>query len=384
MIMKSINYRICYLCFSIFILSACSSGGDLDDLLNKQTANTTNSDDNNNNNQNTAANNEISASEASLSFTADGGSKSISVTSNFSWETISKPSWITISPSSGSKGTTNLTVTASKSASTTSRAGTISFGKSSSATTSISVSQAAASSGGSGSGRTYTVNGVSFKMISVEGGMFTMGGTTEQGEDSYYDEKPVHSVMLDDFSIGETEVTNELWVAVMGSLPYGTMDARNKKRPVNCVNWDASQEFIRKLNSITGENFRLPTEAEWEYAARGGKKSKGYRYAGSNTISDVAWYVDNSGGDSHDVATKKANELGLYDMSGNVDEWCYDWYGTYSSETQKNPSGPYTGTKRVFRSGYYHDSARTCRVSRRLCYDPSYTSDTRFGLRLAL
>lgn len=385
--MKSINYRICYLCVSFFLLSACSNGdGSIDDLLNKKTQNTTNSDDNNNNNQNAAENYEISASETSLSFSADGDSKNISVTTNFTWETISKPSWITISPSSGTKGTTTLSVTASQSTSSTSRTGTITFGKSSSATVSITVSQAAASSSGgsSGSDKTFTVSGngktVTFKMIYVQGGTFMMGATAEQGSDADDDEKPAHSVTLSSYSIGETEVTQELWETVMGN---NWSYSKGNKHPVNNVTWNECQEFIRKLNSQTGMYFRLPTEAEWEYAARGGKKSKGYMYAGSNSIENVAWYYINSYNVIHDVATKTANELGLYDMSGNVHEWCYDWYDSYSSKAQTNPTGPSTGVERVIRGGRWYNDSYYCRVSSRFAYKP-INAGTLLGFRLAL
>lgn len=386
--MNSINKWTCFLCFSIVVLSACSrDGGSIEDLFAKPTPNTNTTNGDDNNNSNPTASNEISVSETSLSFTAEGESKNVSVTSNFSWETIDKPSWITISPSSGTKGTTNLTVTASKSSSTTSRTGTISLGKSSSATTSISVSQAAASSSGGGSGgsdKSFTVSGngktVTFKMIYVQGGSFIMGATSEQPADANSDEKPTHSVTLSSYSIGETEVTQELWEAVMGgNWSY----SKGNKHPVNNVTWDECQEFIRKLNSQTGMYFRLPTEAEWEYAARGGKKSKGYTYAGSNMIENVAWYYINSYNIIHDVATKSANELGLYDMSGNVHEWCYDWYGRYSSNAQTNPTGPSTGTERVIRGGRWYNDSFYCRVSSRFAYSPN-SSESFLGFRLAL
>ena len=157
--------------------------------------------------------------------------------------------------------------------------------------------------------KTYTVNGVSFTMIGVEGGTFTMGATSEQGSDAYDDEKPTHQVTLNSYYIGETEVTQALWQAVMGSNPsYFT---GNLQRPVEEVSWGDCQTFIKRLNKLTGENFRLPTEAEWEYAARGGKESKGYKYSGSNTIGDVAWYGDNSSSKTHAVKTKQPNELGI-------------------------------------------------------------------------
>ena len=208
-----------------------------------------------------------------------------------------------------------------------------------------------------------------------------MGATSEQGSDADNDEKPVHSVTLSDYYIGETEVTQELWQAVMGSNPSYYSD--NPQRPVESVSWNDCQTFITKLNELTGKNFRLPTEAEWEYAARGGNKSKGYKYSGSNTIGDVAWYDGNSGSRTHDVKTKQANELGIYDMSGNVYEWCQDWYGNYSSNSQTNPTGPSSGSDRVLRGGCWYIIARYCRVSLRNPTSPDYRGRGS-GFRLAL
>ena len=228
--------------------------------------------------------------------------------------------------------------------------------------------------------QTFTVNGVSFTMIAVKGGTFQMGATSEQGSDAYDNEKPVHSVPLSDYYIGETEVTQELWIAVMGNNP--SYYSGNPQRPVERVSWNDCQEFIKKLNQLTGKNFRLPTEAEWEYAARGGKKSKGYKYSGSNTIDDVAWYTSNSSS-THDVKTKQANELGIYDMSGNVYEWCQDWYGSYSISYKTNPTGPSSGSHRVRRGGSWNSSARGCRVSSRFSSYPGNGSYY-LGLRLSL
>jgi len=228
--------------------------------------------------------------------------------------------------------------------------------------------------------QTFTVKGVSFKMVSVAGGTFTMGATSEQGSDAFGDEEPAHKVTLSSFSIGQTEVTQELWQAVMGSNPSYSKGA---KRPVEKVSWNDCRAFITKLNQLTGKNFRLPTEAEWEYAARGGKNSKGYKYAGSNTIGDVAWYEDNSDDKTHDVATKKPNELGLYDMNGNVWEWCQDRYGDYGSSSQTNPTSPSSGSDRVLRGGSWINYARNCRVSYRN-YDAPDSGDDYYGLRLAL
>ena len=232
------------------------------------------------------------------------------------------------------------------------------------------------------------INAYVNSMVYVEGGTFTMGATSEQGGDADGDEKPAHSVTLSSYHIGQTEVTQELWEAVMGSNPS---KFKGSNRPVECVSWDDCQEFLSRLNRITGKRFRLPTEAEWEYAARGGSRSRGYKYSGSDYIYDVAWFVKNScdKGESspdygtHAVGTKLPNELGLYDMSGNVWEWCSDWYGTYSSSAQSNPTGPSTGSNRMYRGGCWYDGARHCRVSCRDDNSPDYSYYS-LGLRLAL
>lgn len=230
--------------------------------------------------------------------------------------------------------------------------------------------------------QSFTVNGVSFTMVSVQGGAFTMGATSEQGSDASDDEKPAHKVTVSSFSIGQTEVTQELWQAVMGTNPS---EFKGAKRPVEKVSWDDCQEFIRKLNAKTGKNFRLPTEAEWEYAARGGSKSQGYKYSGSNSLSDVAWYDKNSydkGKNSpdygtHTVATKSPNELGIYDMSGNVWEWCQDrWYNYDGSATEYSSS-------RVVRGGSWYSFAGACRLAHRGGSLPDGRGCD-LGLRLAL
>ena len=217
-------------------------------------------------------------------------------------------------------------------------------------------------------------------MVYVEGGTFTMGATPEQGSDAYNNEKPAHQVTLSSFSIGKYEVTQEEWQAVMGSNPSNFKSA---KRPVEEVSWEDCQEFIRKLNQMTGKRFRLPTEAEWEFAARGGNSSNGYKYAGSNSLGNVAWYTDNSGKETHPVGQKSPNELGLYDMSGNVWEWCQDWFGSYSSSSQTDPTGPSNGSYRVGRGGSWDYGAGYCRSSDRCGYAPSF-SFSYLGLRLAL
>ena len=231
-----------------------------------------------------------------------------------------------------------------------------------------------------GGNKEYTVNGVRFKMIAVAGGTFTMGATSEQKR-PYDDEKPTHTVTLSDYYIGETEVTQELWAAVMGSNP--SRFTGNMQRPVECVSWDDCQTFIRKLNELTGANFRLPTEAEWEFAARGGRNSRGYQYSGSSNLGDVAWYDDNSSDTTHPVKTKLPNELGVYDMSGNVWEWCQDWIGSYSLSSQTNPTGPGTGSCRVNRGGSWDYDARYCRSAHRSNNTPGLRFNG-LGLRLAL
>ena len=222
-----------------------------------------------------------------------------------------------------------------------------------------------------------TVNGVTFNMIRVDGGTFTMGATAEQ-QNPDYDEKPTHQVTLSSYYIGETEVTQALWNAVTGK---NKSKFKGDNLPVERVSWNDCQKFIEKLNSLTGKRFRLPTEAEWEYAARGGNKSNSAQYSGSSSLDEVAWYNGNSGNQTHPVKTKNANEFGIYDMSGNVYEWCQDWYGSYSSYAQTNPTGPESGTSRVYRGGSWKDIARYCRSSRRDCYTPD-NSYYNLGLRL--
>ena len=218
-------------------------------------------------------------------------------------------------------------------------------------------------------------------MVYVSGGTFTMGATSEQGSDAFNREKPAHSVTLSGYYIGKYEVTQELWEAVMGSNPSRF---KGDNLPVECVSWNDVQEFLRKLNAMTGKRYRLPTEAEWEFAARGGNSSRGYKYSGSNSLGSVAWYDGNSGSRTHAVGTKSPNELGIYDMSGNVWEWCQDWYGSYSSSSQRNPKGPNSGSYRVYRGGSWYFNARYCRVSYRNYFTPDFWNNLHLGFRLAL
>ena len=217
-------------------------------------------------------------------------------------------------------------------------------------------------------------------MVKVEGSTFTMGATPEQGNDAYEYERPAHQVTLSDYYIGRYEVTQKEWQAVMGDNPskfYGD------NLPVDYVSWNDCQDFINKLNQLTGLKFRLPTEAEWEFAARGGKQSKGYKYSGSDNAKNIAWYEKNSGSKPHQVGTKEPNELGIYDMSGNVGEWCGDWYGRYSSSAQTNPTGPSSGSGRVLRGGGWSRDAGYCRVSDRSLINPS-NRDYHYGFRVVL
>ena len=236
--------------------------------------------------------------------------------------------------------------------------------------------------------QTITVKGVSFVMVPVKGGTFTMGATTEQSG-ARSDESPTHQVTLSNYYIGQTEVTQALWKAVMiysptiDGLSWRSSWGLGANYPAYCISYNDVQSFITKLNNLTGRTFRMPTEAEWEYAARGGSKRKGYLYSGSNTLGNVGWYDSNSGSKPPPVAQKAANELGLYDMSGHVWEWCSDWYGSYSSSLQTNPTGPITGSNRVRRGGGWINDATRCRVAFRGSAAPSYRNYDG-GVRLAL
>jgi formylglycine-generating enzyme required for sulfatase activity len=239
--------------------------------------------------------------------------------------------------------------------------------------------------GGSGQDTTFFVNGVGIDMVFVEGGTFTMGCTPEQEPDCWdYHERPAHQVTLtNSYYIGKYPVTQAQWIAVMGNNPSEFIG--NTQHPVEYVSWDEVQTFITTLNTLTGRTYRLPTEAEWEFAARGGNSSLGYKYSGSDNIDDVAWYSANSGGTTHPVGTKSSNELGIFDMSGNVWEWVNDWYGSYTSTAKTNPTGPppVFGYSRVFRGGSRSSGARDCRVSNRYS-DPPDRRYIDLGFRLAL
>lgn len=201
----------------------------------------------------------------------------------------------------------------------------------------------------------------SIEMVHVKGGTFNMGALPNDTE-AKSDEKSVHKVTLSDFSIGKYEITQKQWVEIMGSNPS---EFKGDNLPVENVSWDDIQIFIKKLNAKTGKNYRLPTEAEWEYAARGGDKLNEFKYSGSDSADDVAWFDKNSKEQTHPVGTKSPNALGIYDMSGNVWEWCSDWYDYYNSAPQTNPKGPSSGTTHLLRGGGWNSDAGYCRITYR-------------------
>lgn len=229
----------------------------------------------------------------------------------------------------------------------------------------------------------FKINDAAFTMVLVDGGTFEMGATKEQGNDPDTNEYPVHVVHLSPFYICKTEVTQELWTAVMDENPSRIRG--DDQLPVDCVKWDMCQRFIIALNNILKNQFeiRMPTEAEWEFAARGGNRSKGYKYAGSNNLNQVGWYESNSGQSTHPVGMKKPNELGIFDMSGNIWEWCSDWTGHYPETEQTDPKGPEDGTIRIMRGGSWTYDQSFCRVSRRN-YISNVIHVSNCGLRLAM
>jgi len=216
-------------------------------------------------------------------------------------------------------------------------------------------------------------------MVYISGGTFFMGATSEQGSNVDGDESPIHQVTLSPFYLGSHEITQIEWEAVMGNNPSYF---KGENLPVEQISWEDCQVFILNLNAMTGKNFRLPTEAEWEFAARGGNNGRGYKYAGGNDISSIGWIAKNSNHKTHVVGSKRPNELGLYDMSGNVCEWCNDWYGRYNSSPQTNPHGNQSKSSHVMRGGSFWDDEWCCRVSNRSTGDGIPTKC--FGLRLAL
>lgn len=227
----------------------------------------------------------------------------------------------------------------------------------------------------------FDVNGVSFSMKRVEGGVFFMGGTHEQHHEAISIDLPVHTVALSAYYIANTEVTEALWMAVMPEWEINGWSSPNL--PITEVSWYDCQEFVRRLDSITGMPFRLPTEAEWEFAARGGNNVSGFRFSGSDILDSVAWSLNNAGFRKHRVASRWSNELALYDMTGNVSEWCSDWYGRYHLGTEPNPKGPESGEWKVVRGGSYDNCEANLYLSRREYLDPNEATNY-CGLRLAL
>ena len=335
----------------------------------------------------------LSVGTTGLSFTTASATKSIAINCNRNWTATTSASWLTLSPASG-KNNGTLSVTASAYSGSGDRQATISV-TSGTLNVTIYVSQ--------GQGRVFTITGngktVEFMMKKVEKGTFAMGraGTEDVAT-------PVHSVTLTkDYYMGETEVTQALWYAVMGQSPttdgsqWNTSSKKGDNYPAYYISYNDCQTFINALNTkiasqlSSGEQFRFPTEAEWEFAAKGGTKTKGYTYSGSHVIGEVAWYSVNSSSlgssnenfGTHVVKTKAPNELGLYDMSGNVWEWCYDWYGSYSSGAQTDPTGATSGSYRVLRGGSWNYDAEGCRVALRGSNTPT-SRDYSIGFRLAL
>jgi sulfatase modifying factor 1 len=210
--------------------------------------------------------------------------------------------------------------------------------------------------------------------VFVEGGTFKMGCTREQSGMCDVNENPLHDVTLNSFYISKFEVTQRQWQEVMGNNPSGFEDC--DECPVEMVNWYDVQKFITKLNKKSRYNFRLPTEAEWEYAARGGNQSIGYKYSGGDEINEVGWYLHNSKGKTQVIGQKKANELGIHDMAGNVREWCSDWHGDYTSQPEINPQGPSTGVQKILRGDSWGNAQVYNRVS---CRGFSFPSLRNYG-----
>ena len=225
------------------------------------------------------------------------------------------------------------------------------------------------------------VHGIPFTMQRVEGGSFMMGATQDQYDKDIYTDKPAHLVFLSPYYMATTEVTVELWHAVMPEKEI-ISPKYHPTLPISFISWHDCQEFVRRLDSITGLPFRLPTEAEWEYAARGGAQSKHYRFSGGNELDSIGWTYSCSGNWKHPVGRKRPNELGLYDMTGNVAEWCQDIYGAYQLSTTPNPCGADTGNYRIARGSSYDECAANSHISVRRWYVPETTAGY-IGLRVA-
>lgn len=284
-----------------------------------------------------------------IQFSANKNAVLLLINTKKDWNISSTASWVAFTTSTG-KNNSGILISASENTSLPRKA--ILKLTSDTETKEISVFQAG------GSSINVTVGKQKIKMILVEANKFTMG-------DPDFYSFTQHEVKLDSFYISETEITNAVWKEVVGNLPYDTIPSYKEASqltktnlPVSYVSWnDINKSFLPKLKLQAAYNFRLPTEAEWEYAAIGGKYSKNYKYAGSNNLADVGWYSDlifssNTSG-KKEVKTLACNELGLFDMSGNVSEWCADWYADYTSQSTTNPTGPTSGTKKVIRGGNY-------------------------------
>ena len=279
------------------------------------------------------------------------------VISKLEWAIVSNQPWCTVQPENG-EGNSEITVSVSENTSGASRSATLTV-TADNLSRQVIIEQSFP-----------PISDIEPEMVFVQGGTFTMGCTMGQGNDCYDDEMPDHQVTVSDFFICTQEITQALWRIIMGNYPsYFKGDSL----PVENISWNEIQVFISRLNTLTGKQYRLPTEAEWEFAARGGNNGNNYKFSGSNTADEVAWYwnsipsqtMGNEGYGTQPAGLKAPNELGLYDMSGNVFEWCSDWYDLYDSSAQTDPTGPSSGTYRVVRGGSWNSSERGVSVSYR-------------------
>lgn len=316
----------------------------------------------------TQAGAELSVENANLTVESAGETITLQVNSNVQWTVENELEWCAVQ-----KDNDHLTLVVNRNYDMSNRSGVVIL-KSGAARQEITITQSAC--------EWFE----SFEMMAVPGGTFYMGAQKNSSESQNYDidayqiESPVHEVTLHGYSIGKYEVTQAQWTAAMGTNPSIN---QGDNLPVENVTWDQVQEFITLLNEKTGLNYRLPTEAEWEFAARGADKSKGYKYSGSPVLNACGWYYSNSNAATHEVGSKDANELGVYDMSGNVREWCNDWFDYYSSSSVDNPQGPSYGSVKVNRGGSWTTPAINCRITYRHT-DPANESAQDLGFRLVL